>query len=124
MLLSKNPTGFNESLKIVMEKKYSNLLLFLNDRIPDGRDISWIWDVDFELLSTQKLNITVSGDRTYDLANRLTYSNIKKLQVEVNLEKALDKAVEETQNDQTLVILPTYSAMLELRKILTGKSIL
>ena len=76
------------------------------------------------MLTNKELNATVSGDRTYDLANRLAYSNIKKLHVEVNLEKALDKAVEETQNDQTLVILPTYSAMLELRRILTGKSIL
>ena len=123
MLLSKNPTGLNESLKIAMEKKYSNLLLFLNDRIPDGRDISWIWDVDFEMLNNRELNVTVSGDRTYDLANRLKYAGIKSNPLE-SLEKALSTAVDKTQKGETLVILPTYSAMLELRKILTGKSIL
>lgn len=123
MLLSKNPTGFNESLKIVMEKKYSNLLLFLNDRIPDGRDISWIWDVDFDMLNNRELNVTVSGDRTYDLANRLKYAGIESNPLE-SLEKALSTAVDKTQKGETLVILPTYSAMLELRKILTGKSIL
>ena len=123
MLLSKNPTGFNESLKIVMEKEYSNLLLFLNDRIPDGRDISWIWDVDFDMLNNRELNVTVSGDRTYDLANRLKYAGIESNPLE-SLEKALSTAVDKTQKGETLVILPTYSAMLELRKILTGKSIL
>ena len=124
MLLSKNPTGFNESLKIVLENNYSNLLLLLNDRIPDGRDISWIWDVDFEMLTGRKLNITISGDRTYDLANRLQYAEFSNLYVHEDLNKALEKALEKTSKEQKLVILPTYSAMLELRKILTGKSIL
>lgn len=123
MLLSKNPTGFNESLKIVKENKYSNLLIVLNDRIPDGRDISWIWDVDFEILSN-KYTITVSGDRAYDLGNRLRYSEIKSLKIEKNLNDALNTAIDKTSESQPLVVLPTYSAMLETRKILTGKSIL
>ncbi len=123
VLLSKNPTGFNESLKIVLENKYTNLLILLNDRIPDGRDISWIWDVDFELLSNKKLNITVSGDRTYDMANRLHYANIKSNPI-ANTKSALQNTLQKTINDETLVILPTYSAMLKIRKILTGKSIL
>jgi len=123
ILLSKNPTGFNESLKVVIQDKCSNILILLNDRIPDGRDISWIWDVDFEMLSEKNQNITVSGDRTYDMANRLHYADIKSNPVE-NLDLALNKALSKTPKDETLIILPTYSAMLEIRKLLTGKSIL
>lgn len=123
ILLSKNPAGFNESLKVVLEKKYSNLLIVLNDRIPDGRDISWIWDVDFEVLKKNRATINVSGDRTYDIANRLKYADIEYNPVD-SLEKALSQSLEQVKDDETLVILPTYSAMLEVRKLLTGKSIL
>jgi len=124
ILLSKNPTGFNESLKVALMNKYSNFLLVLNDRIPDGRDISWIWDVDFEMLAKHKAKITVTGDRTYDLANRLQYTDITGIQVDEDLNSALKSAFKQTPIDKTLAILPTYSAMLEVRKILTGKSIL
>lgn len=124
ILLSKNPTGFNESLKVVAKNKYSNILFILNDRIPDGRDISWIWDVDFEMLERQNLNLFVSGDRVYDLASRLQYANLKNINTYESLKAALQKSLEKTPSNKTLVILPTYSAMLETRKILTGKSIL
>lgn len=124
ILLSKNPTGFNESLKIVDENNYSNLLLILNDRIPDGRDISWIWDVDFETLENKKLSISVSGDRAYDMANRLVYAGIKKVRPYENLESAIKESLSKINKSEKLIILPTYSGMLEVRKILTGKSIL
>lgn len=124
LLLSKNPTGFNESLKVVLENKYSNILILLNDRIPDGRDISWIWDVDFEILSNKKYSVVASGDRTYDMANRLNYAEINSVQTIEKVNDALDKALSTTPKNETLVILPTYSAMLEIRKLLTGKSIL
>ncbi len=122
IFLSKNPTGFNESLRTVSNGK--SLLLALNDRIPDGRDVSWIWDVDFENLIKNFSSIVVSGDRAYDLALRLKYASFKKFEVIENLEKAIKKALENTPQNQTLYILPTYSAMLETRKILTGKKIL
>lgn len=122
VFLSKNPTGFNESLRTVANGK--SLLLVLNDRIPDGRDVSWIWDVDFENLIKNFSSIVVSGDRTYDLALRLKYATSKKFEAIDNLEKALKKALQNTSPNQTLYILPTYSAMLETRKILTGKKIL
>lgn len=124
ILLSKNPTGFNESLKIVTENKYSNILLILNDRIPDGKDISWIWDVDFEALEDKDLDISVAGDRTYDMANRLVYAGIKKVASYENLEDAIKGSLSKINKSEKLIILPTYSAMLETRKILTGKSIL
>ncbi|HKC14867.1 MAG TPA: Mur ligase family protein [Patescibacteria group bacterium] len=120
--LSKNPTGFNESLRTVSSGK--SILLVLNDRIPDGTDVSWIWDVDFENSIKNFNSIVVSGDRTYDLALRLRYASSKKIEVEKDLQKAIKKALKNTSEKQTLYILPTYSAMLETRKILTGKKIL
>lgn len=123
LLLSKNPTGFNESLKVALENKNSTLLLLLNDRIPDGRDISWIWDVDFEILADLKLNIFVSGDRAYDMANRLLFAGVSNVVFE-NFKEAYFESLKETQTGKTLTILPTYSAMLEVRKLIGGRSIL
>lgn len=121
ILLSKNPTGFNESLNTIKNAKY--VLLALNDRIPDGRDVSWIWDIDFE--NYRKFaKVLVTGDRTFDLALRFKYASFKNFDTEPNLEKAIKKAINKTPKNQTLHILPTYSAMLEIRKILTGKKIL
>ena len=124
IFLSKNPTGFNESLKTIVKLKARNLLLLLNDRIPDGRDVSWIWDVDFEDFSSQFENIVVSGDRVFDLGLRLKYAEFKNFHTEEDLTKAVDIAVGKTPKNETLYIFPTYSAMLEVRKILTGKKIL
>lgn len=125
VLLSKNPAGFNESIRTVLATKsrrrldyggtMSSLLLVLNDRIPDGRDVSWIWDVDFEELQKYPGEITVSGERIYDLALRLKYAGIVNIRIEPDLTKAV--------RGQSW-ILPTYSAMLEVRKILTGRKIL
>ena len=130
LFLSKNPTSFNESLNTIVSLRAKNILIVLNDRIPDGRDVSWIWDINLESLKNFK-NIVVSGDRCYDMALRLKYSLSSKLQItnyklqiDENLEKAINKALNRTPTNQTLYVLPTYSAMLEIRKILTGKEIL
>ncbi|MCL4389838.1 MAG: MurT ligase domain-containing protein [Patescibacteria group bacterium] len=115
LLLSKNPAGFNESLRTVLDaKERGPVLLVLNDRIPDGRDVSWIWDVDFENLTNYRECITCSGDRVYDLALRLKYAGISNMRIVPNLGDAV--------KNQSW-ILATYSAMLEVRKILTGKKI-
>lgn len=124
IFLVKNPTGLNETLKTITSLKASNLLIALNDRIPDGRDVSWIWDVDFEDFSSQFKNIVASGDRTYDMGLRLKYAGFNKFETEEYLSKAVDIAINKTLGNETLYILPTYSAMLEVRKILTGKKIL
>ena len=124
IFLSKNPAGFNQAIETVLSLKAKNILIVLNDRIPDGRDVSWIWDVDFEKLSSPAgKNITLSGDRVYDLALRLKYAEANFF-LEENLKKAIIKALSQTKQKETLYILPTYSAMLEVRKILTGKKIL
>jgi lipid II isoglutaminyl synthase (glutamine-hydrolysing) len=132
--LSKNPTGFNQSIEILeeFEKEKRRALVLLNDRIPDGRDVSWIWDVDFELLANLADTLVISGDRAYDMGIRLTYAKgrpndgaekkakDKKMVVVPNLEKAVESIVEMTPRGETFFILPTYSAMLEIRNILTG----
>ncbi len=127
IFLSKNPAGFNASLRTVLEMKPKILLLVLNDRIPDGKDVSWIWDVDFELIPAD-VRIVVSGDRVYDMAVRIKYSLkskiSSKLKIEPNLQKAIHGVLDELNGGETLYVLPTYSAMLEVRKILTGRKIL
>lgn len=124
IFLSKNPTSFNESLRTVSDLGGKNILLILNDRIPDGRDVSWIWDVDFENFPDQFKNIYISGDRAYDMALRLKYADLKNFITEDDLVNAMNIAIKRTEDNGTLHILPTYSAMLDIRKILTGKKIL
>lgn len=123
LLLSKNPTGFNQSLKVASCNSDTTLLLILNDRVPDGRDISWIWDVDFENLRYSKKKIIVSGDRCYDMSNRLLFANVSHIAIE-NPKKALNESLKITGEGKRLTILPTYSAMLEIRKEISGKKIL
>jgi UDP-N-acetylmuramyl tripeptide synthase len=101
----------------------------LNDRTPDGTDVSWIWDVDTEKLVARGGTLIVSGDRVYDMALRLRYSQESldsdiNLIVEPNLQQAIATALEHTPANETLHILPTYSAMLEVREVLTGRKIL
>ena len=115
LFLSKNPAGFNMSLRTVLEMGAKELLLVLNDRIPDGRDVSWIWDVDFEMIP-KNVRITVSGDRVYDMELRIKYAGLQ-AQGEPDLRHAL--AVK-----RDTYVLATYSAMLEARKILKGRKIL
>jgi UDP-N-acetylmuramyl tripeptide synthase len=133
ILLSKNPVGMNETIRAVNDIKQINasapILMVLNDRIPDGTDVSWIWDVDTEKLVASGGNIVVSGDRVYDMALRLKYSSDRlesnlNLIVEEKLADAVNKALELTPAQQTLYIIPTYSAMLEVRKLLIGREIL
>ena len=122
-LLSKNPTGFNESLKVAIDNRSNTLLILLNDRIPDGRDISWIWDVDFEMLKKSKSKIFISGDRCYDMSNRLIFADVTHTVIE-DIGNAVKSSLSSTSENERLTILPTYSAMLEVRKIISGRSIL
>ncbi len=129
ILLSKNPVGTNETIRVVTQSTDKTTLLVLNDRTPDGTDVSWIWDVDTEKLVERGGTLVVSGDRVYDMALRLRYSQ-KSLEsnlnliVEEDLRQAIATALEHTPENETLHILPTYSAMLEVREVLTGRKIL
>ncbi|MDB9383180.1 Mur ligase family protein [Nodularia spumigena CS-584] len=129
ILLSKNPVGTNETIRVVTESSDKTTLLVLNDRTPDGTDVSWIWDVDTEKLVQRGGTLVVSGDRVYDLALRLRYSenageSTLNLIVEEDLRQAIATALKHTPENETLHILPTYSAMLEVREVLTGRKIL
>lgn len=126
LFLSKNPTGMNESLRTIKELGGTYLLFVLNDRIPDGTDISWIWDVDFETLINKDNHISVSGDRAYDMGLRLKYSHptVKHVDTHETLNLAFPDILKKVPPDETLFVLPTYSAMLEVRKLLTGRKIL
>ena len=128
ILLSKNPVGTNETIRVVTESQDKTTLLVLNDRVQDGEDVSWIWDVDTEPLVQRGGTLVVSGDRVYDMALRLRYSETSldskiNLIVEENLKTAINTALEHTPDDETLHILPTYTAMLDVRETLTGKKI-
>ncbi|MEK7558965.1 MAG: Mur ligase family protein [Patescibacteria group bacterium] len=124
IFLSKNPASFNQSLETINELKAKHLLLVLNDRIPDGRDVSWIWDVDFENNLKNFKNILVSGDRVYDMALRLKYADRNDAKPYDVVTDAVEDLIDSAPKNDILYILPTYSAMLDLRKILTGKKIL
>ena len=100
----------------------------MNDRVQDGEDVSWIWDVDTEKLAQRGGTLVVSGSRVYDMALRLRYSqnsnhNNLNLIVEEDLAQAIKIALDNTPDSETLHILPTYTAMLDVREALTGKKI-
>ncbi|MDA1317336.1 MAG: MurT ligase domain-containing protein [bacterium] len=131
MLLSKNPVGFNQSIAVgndMLKDKKNRVLVCLNDRIPDGRDISWIWDVEFEQLYKEGRDIYVSGDRATSMGVRLQYctetGNMENIHVYQDLAEAVEASVKDTSTGNTLVVMATYSAMLEVRKILVGRKLL
>jgi UDP-N-acetylmuramyl tripeptide synthase len=126
LLLIKNPAGANEVLRTLEEGSVpETLVVALNDRIADGRDVSWIWDVDFEPLLEQAGRIVVSGERAAELALRFTYAGFPRERLDVvdELGKALDRGLELIPPGAELVVLPTYTAMLELRRIATERGL-
>ena len=126
LLLVKNPAGANEALRTLEEGGVPpTLVVALNDRIADGRDVSWIWDVDFEPLLERAQRIVVSGERAAELALRFTYAGYPRSRLELvpELESALDRGVDLTPPDGELAVLPTYTAMLELRAVATARGL-
>ncbi len=127
ILLVKNPAGANEVLRtLALEPGEHDLLGILNDKIADGRDVSWIWDADFEALTDRVRRVTCSGTRAAELALRLKYAGVNSDRIAIvpSIEKALGQAVAstaETPDGQTLYVLPTYTAMLELRGVLVRR---
>ncbi len=118
MILAKNPAGFNEVIRtLTREPGGKSVMLALNDNIADGRDVSWIWDVDFEMFRDRLDNVVCSGIRAWDMALRLKYAGLDGVSpaTEPNLEKAFDLALESVAPGETLYVIPTYTAMLELR---------
>ena len=126
ILLIKNPAGANEVLRtLLLESRAGSIDLWvaLNDRIADGRDVSWIWDADFELLAGGVRRVVCSGTRAPEMALRLKYAGWPEEAVEVvpGIERSLDEAVAGAQG--RLFALPTYTALLELRKLLADRGL-
>jgi lipid II isoglutaminyl synthase (glutamine-hydrolysing) len=125
MLLIKNPAGANEALRTLETGIPPVLVIALNDAIADGRDVSWIWDVDFEPILPHVERVIASGDRSAELGLRLVYGGLpeERLEVVPELEAALDRGVELIEAGAELVVLPTYTAMLALRGVLAERGL-
>ncbi|HLG09609.1 MAG TPA: MurT ligase domain-containing protein [Gaiellaceae bacterium] len=125
VLLIKNPAGANEVLRTLETGVPPVLVLALNDAIADGQDVSWIWDVDFEPILEHVGRVVASGERAAELALRLRYGGLPgdRLEVEPSLERALDRGLELVDAGTELVVLPTYTAMLALREILSARGL-
>ncbi len=124
ILLVKNPAGANEVLRtLALEPGEHDLVGVLNDKIADGRDVSWIWDADFELLVGRVRRATCSGTRAAELALRLKYAGIEpaRIHVQEDLELALGEAVMDGPVTKAVYALPTYTAMLSLRELLVRR---
>jgi UDP-N-acetylmuramyl tripeptide synthase len=124
MLLVKNPAGANEAVRTLLDGDPPRLaVIALNDEIADGRDVSWIWDVDFEPLVAGLERVVATGSRAYELALRFAYGGLARDRIEVvpELERALDRGLELTPEGGELIVLPTYTAMLGLRRIVAQR---
>jgi lipid II isoglutaminyl synthase (glutamine-hydrolysing) len=124
MLLVKNPTGANEVVRTLVSGGAPRLaVVALNDGIADGRDVSWIWDVDFEPLLERLERVVVTGERAAELALRFKYAGFDEGAIEVvpELDNALDRGLELTPPGSELIVVPTYTAMLALRKIVSER---
>lgn len=121
ILLGKNPAGMNQALRTLQgEGARHHMLVILNDGIADGTDVSWIWDTDWEAQAAHCASLTLAGDRVDELALRLEYAGFpaprEPLRAEIG--PALEQALEALPQDAELVILPTYTALIEARGLL------
>jgi UDP-N-acetylmuramyl tripeptide synthase len=128
LTLVKNPTGFNQVLSTLTHlNKPLHLLIAINDLAADGRDISWLWDVDFEILNSDEIQIKsliCSGLRAEDMALRLKYAGFKEEQIEIRND--LKEALAHLESKQILTgeavfVLPTYTALFPIREILSRR---
>ena len=126
ILLIKNPAGANEVLRTLRLEATGDgldLWIALNDRIADGRDVSWVWDADFELLNGAVRRVVCAGTRAPEMALRLKYAGWPSERIEVvpGIAESLDSAVAGAEG--RLFALPTYTALLELRKLLADRGL-
>jgi UDP-N-acetylmuramyl tripeptide synthase len=121
LLLIKNPAGANEAIRTLVEGRPPRVaVIALNDAIADGRDVSWIWDVDFEPLLAGLERVIATGDRAAELALRCKYAGFPPDRIDVvdDLRGGLDRGLALSERHEELVVLPTYTAMLALRKLI------
>lgn len=131
LTLSKNPVGFNEVLRtITVETLVSPVVIAINDLDADGRDVSWLWDVDFEVLAEPRHTATfiAAGLRGHDLAVRLKYGGVDAGRIDTSaagrpLGETLDQIIEATPADAAVFMLLTYTALLQLRQALADRGV-
>jgi UDP-N-acetylmuramyl tripeptide synthase len=122
ILLVKNPAGANEVLRTLsLEAGALDVLGVLNDRTADGRDVSWVWDADWEVLVPHVRRMTCAGTRAAELALRMKYAGVDadRLHVVETLPAGLDAAL--ADGEGPLYVLPTYTALIELRELLAAR---
>lgn len=131
LTLVKNPTGFNQVLQTIFtaQSKVVRLLIVINDLAADGRDISWLWDVQFEYLgenSERIQGIICAGLRAEDMAVRLKYAGVpeRKLRIEHSLEAALEQLQAMGSGDEAIFIFPTYTALFPMRALLEKRALI
>jgi len=121
LALVKNPVGFTEVLRTILSQPgRRTLLIAINDLFADGTDVSWLWDVEFERLA-DRVNVAVcAGLRAEDMAVRLKYATVEpaRIRIEPDLQRAIEMALAAAEPNETVYVLPTYTAMLALRDIL------
>ncbi len=120
--LAKNPGGFNQNVRTFIKEKTRVVLILVNDNYADSRDVSWLWDVNLDALKESAPTIIVGGSRAYDMALRLQYIGITVDAVETDISLALEEALSAGESTDDITVFPTYTAMLELRKILRNYS--
>jgi UDP-N-acetylmuramyl tripeptide synthase len=124
LLLIKNPAGANEAVRTLVDGGPPKVaVVALNDGIADGRDVSWIWDVDCAPLLAAAGRVVATGDRAAELGLRCVYGGLpeERLDVVPDLANALDRGLALTPPDGELTVLPTYTAMLALRRVVAGR---
>ncbi len=127
IILVKNPTGFNQVIDFLLTRENIMGIIFaINDKLADGTDISWLWDVDFEKLKQMSDNITcvyTAGTRAEDMALRLKYADFDTHSIHIFKDYSilLNNALSKCREGYTLYILPTYTAMLQIRRLLKRK---
>ncbi|MDD3679166.1 MAG: MurT ligase domain-containing protein, partial [Patescibacteria group bacterium] len=125
LLLVKNPTGASQALSAIFsDGRPKKIGLFLNDNFADGTDVSWIWDVDFETFNLKESTFVVSGIRAEDMALRLKYAGIEgdKIIINKNLVESVTVLTSLLDRDEMAYILPTYTAMIEIRGNFASKN--
>lgn len=126
MFLVKNPAGFNETLNTINLDKNSEMSIgfLLNDNFADGQDVSWIYDVNLEMIKNFNIKeLFTGGIRTHDMSLRLNLTEIEK---PINTFEKYEDILKylESKENETIYILCSYTCMLEFRKFLYNKNYL
>lgn len=119
--LIKNPAGATQAVGSCVKDERRRLLIAINDNLADGRDVSWLWDADFEQIARagKEDTIIVSGQRAEDMAVRMKYAGYPPHLIKVipKLQAALRSGLDDMKEGETLWLMPTYTCLLELQKI-------